>query len=78
MDKTDSKKAPIRIVFEDGKAVALVRARSEAAAIRHFTRKKYEAPIADQDALIIHAPKFSVEDASADAGAEANGAETRG
>ena len=55
-------KYPVRVVFEDGKAIALIRAISEASAIRHITRKRYEAPIADQDHLITLAGKFQVQD----------------
>jgi len=71
------KKAPIRVVFCDGKAVALVRARSEAQAVRHVTRHLYEAPIADQEHLILYAPKFTVED-STHVDGEAAEAEKRG
>jgi hypothetical protein len=61
-----ARKTPIRVLFENGIAVALIRAASEAAAIRFYTKKIYEAPIADQDALIKHGAQFPVDDASAE------------
>lgn len=39
-------------VFEDGAAKSLVRARSQAEAIRHVTANRFEAIVADQDHLI--------------------------
>lgn len=66
----NGKRAPVRVVFEDGKPVALVRAKTEPQAIRHVTRKRYEAPIADQEHLITLAPKLAVEDAGAEDDAE--------
>jgi hypothetical protein len=42
----------IYVVFQDGEAIRLVRARSQSEAIRHVTANLYEAVVADQDALI--------------------------
>lgn len=42
----------IYLVHEDGKAVALVRAGSQAAAIRHVVGEKYEAVVADADHIL--------------------------
>lgn len=42
----------IYLVHADGQAAALVRARSQAEAIRHCTANRYEAVVADQDALV--------------------------
>jgi hypothetical protein len=53
-------------LVENGIVVALIRAVTEAAAIRYYTKKIYEAPIADQDHLIQYGAKFPVEDASAE------------
>jgi hypothetical protein len=61
-----ARKIPIRILVENGIVVALIRAVTEAAAIRYYTKKIYEAPIADQDHLIQYGAKFPVEDASAE------------
>jgi len=44
----------VYVVHEDGKAKALVRAVSQAAAIRVHTAERFEAIVADQDALIRH------------------------
>lgn len=65
-DVKPARKVPVRILFENGIAVALIRAASEAAAIRFYTKKIYEAPIADQDALIKHGSQFPVDDAGAE------------
>ena len=78
MAETNGKKAPVRVVFCDGKPVGLVRAKSEAQAIRHVTAHLYEAPIADQDHLIALAPHFVVETAGEDKDEEAAQAGTRG
>lgn len=42
----------IYVVHEDGEAKALVRARSQAEAIRHVTANRFEAIVADQDHLV--------------------------
>jgi hypothetical protein len=60
------RKAHVRILFENGEPVALIRATSEAQAIRFHTKKIYEAPVADQDHLIKYAGKFIVQDATAE------------
>ena len=44
----------VYVLFESGKAEALIRARSQAEAIRHHTANRFEAVVADQDALIKH------------------------
>lgn len=78
MAETNAKKAPIRVVTIKGEPVALVRAKSERAAINHVTQRDYAAPIADQDTLVACAPKFTVEIAGEDREADAEQAETRG
>lgn len=42
----------VYVLFENGKAEALIRAPSQAQAIRHHTANRFEAIVADQDALI--------------------------
>lgn len=44
----------VYVVFENGAAVALVRANSQATAIRHVVKDRFEATPADQDHLITH------------------------
>jgi len=44
----------VYVIHEDGKAVALVRAGTQAQAIRHIVGDRFEAVPADQDALIKH------------------------
>lgn len=44
----------VYVIFDDGKAVALVRAASQAAAIRHVVGSKYEAVAADVDHIIAY------------------------
>lgn len=58
----------IYVVHADGEAIALVRAVSQAAAIRHSTANRFAAIVADQDALIKHlGDGMKVEDAKAEA-----------
>jgi hypothetical protein len=67
----------VYVVHEDGKAIALVRATSQAQAIRHVVGEKFEAIPADQDHLIDLLGKgMMVANASADG--EAAEAEKRG
>ena len=57
----------IYVVFQDGEAIRLVRARSQSEAIRHVTANLYEAVVADQDALIKAIGEgLSVEEAKAE------------
>jgi hypothetical protein len=48
----------IYLVHHDGKPIALVRAVSQAQAIRKATEDKYEAVVADQDHLVQHLGKL--------------------
>lgn len=60
---------PSRIyaVFEDGEAKSLVRARSQAEAIRHCTANRFEAIVADQDHLVrLLGDGIKVDDATSD------------
>lgn len=60
----------IYVVHQDGTARALVRARSQAEAIRHCTANRFEAIVADQDHLVrLLGDGMSVEDANAEPGA---------
>jgi hypothetical protein len=61
-----TRKGKVRVVFDNGQAVALVRAVSEAQAITHYLRDRFEAPIADQDHMLQYAGKFAVSDATVD------------
>jgi hypothetical protein len=61
-----TRKGKVRVVFDNGQAVALVRAVSEAQAIAHYLRDRFEAPIADQDHMLQYAGKFAVSDATVD------------
>jgi hypothetical protein len=53
-------KRHVRVIFDNGEAVALIRAHSEAAAIQYHLRDRFEAPIADQDHLLKYGAKFEV------------------
>lgn len=65
----------VYVLFENGKAEALIRAPSQAQAIRHHTANRFEAIVADQDHLVrLLGEQFKVEDATA----ESNEAQLRG
>ena len=64
----------IYVVHDDGKPIALIRASSQAAAIRHAMKDRFEAVVADQDHLVSLLPKLTVQDAAG----EETQAETRG
>ncbi len=56
----------VYVVFEDGKEVALVRAKSGNAAILYITTPKYEAIVADGDAMFkLGKAGFEIKDADA-------------
>lgn len=56
----------IRIVLDNGVAIALVRAPNEAQALRYSLRKRFTAPIATQDQLIEFGNVLKVEDSAID------------
>ena len=50
--KATTRTRAVRVVREDGKPIALVRAVSNSQAIRHALRKRFSAHIAEQDDLL--------------------------
>ena len=60
----------IYIVTDGIATIGLIRARSQSEAVRHCTHGRFDATVADQDALIAAIGKgFTVEDAKSEAAA---------